>query len=100
MEAARPAGAGRVIEALSRGLPADRIVVDPDVLAAISHDDAEWAPVGRAVAAVRARSEAEVQHVVRTCAELAAPVVSRGARPAGAVQPRQGITERSRQLNA
>ncbi|MFY9934275.1 MAG: FAD-linked oxidase C-terminal domain-containing protein, partial [Streptosporangiaceae bacterium] len=28
---------------------------------------------------VRARSEAEVQHVVRTCAELGAPVVPRGA---------------------
>ncbi|HUJ67373.1 MAG TPA: FAD-binding protein, partial [Acidimicrobiales bacterium] len=68
-----------LIEALSRGLPADRLVVDPDVLAAISHDDAEWAPAGKAVAGVRARTEAEVQHVVRTCAELGAPVVPRGA---------------------
>jgi glycolate oxidase len=49
------------------------------VLEALSHDDAEWAPAGKAVAAVRARSEAEVQHVVRTCAELGAPVVPRGA---------------------
>jgi glycolate oxidase len=79
MESARPAGARPVIEALSRGLPADRVVADLDVLAAISHDDAEWAPVGRAVAAVRARSEDEVRHVVRTCAELGAPVVPRGA---------------------
>ncbi len=53
--------------------------MDPDVLAALSHDDAEWAPVGKAAAAVRARSEAEVQHVVRACAELGAPVVPRGA---------------------
>jgi FAD binding domain len=68
-----------LIEALSRGLPGDRLVVDPDVLAAISHDDAEWAPAGQAAAGVRARTEAEVQHVVRTCAELGVPVVPRGA---------------------
>jgi len=70
---------GLLIEALSRRLPANRLVVDPDVLAAMSHDEAEWAPVGKAVAGVRARSEAEVQHVVRTCAELGAPIVPRGA---------------------
>ena len=67
-----------LVEALSRGLPGDRIVVDPDLLAALSHDEAEWAPVGKAAAAVRARSEAEVQHVVRACAELGAPVVPCG----------------------
>src|ERR1700677_602445 len=85
MEPAHPAGRpmmtmpGTVVEALSRELPGDRLVVDPDVLAAISHDEAAWAPAGTAVAAVRARSEAEVQHVVRTCAELGAPIVPRGA---------------------
>jgi glycolate dehydrogenase FAD-linked subunit len=68
-----------LVEALSRGLPGDRVVVEPDVLAAMSHDDAEWAPVGQAAAGIRARSEAEVQHVVRTCAELGVPVVPRGA---------------------
>ena len=73
------AEAGVLVEALSRGLPGDRIVADPDVLAALSHDDAEWAPAGQAAAAVRARSEAEVQHVVRTCVGLGAPVVPRGA---------------------
>ena len=70
---------GALVEALSRDLPGDRLVVDPDVLAAISHDDAEWAPTGQAAVGVRARSEAEVQHVVRTCAELEVPVVPRGA---------------------
>jgi glycolate oxidase len=68
-----------VIEMLSRVLPGDRIVADPHVLAAMSHDDAEWAPAGRAAAGVRARSEAEVQQVVRVCAELGAAVVPRGA---------------------
>ena len=71
--------AGILVDALSRELPGDRLVVDPDVLAAMSHDEAEWAPAGKAVAGVRARSEAEVQHVVRTCAELGIPVVPRGA---------------------
>jgi len=70
---------GVLAEALSRGLPAERLVVDPDVLAAISHDDAEWAPTGQASVGIRARSEAEVQHVVRVCAELGVPVVPRGA---------------------
>jgi glycolate oxidase len=69
----------QIIEALGRVLPADRIVVDPDVLASLSHDEAEWAPTGRAAAAVRARSETEVQHVVRTCAGLGVAVVPRGA---------------------
>ena len=74
-----PGGEARIIEALSRVLPADRIVTDPDVLASLSHDDAEWAPSAAAAAGVRARSETDVQHVVRVCAELGAPVVPRGA---------------------
>jgi glycolate oxidase len=76
--AARVDAAG-LISALGRGLPDGRLVIDADVLAAISHDDAEWAPAGRAVAGVRARTEDEVRHVVRTCAEFGAPVVPRGA---------------------
>src|SRR5580693_3222433 len=76
---AAPVNAAGLISARGRGLPRDRLVIDPDVLAAISHDDAEWAPVGQAVAGVRARTEAEVQHVVRTCAEFGTPIVPRGA---------------------
>jgi glycolate oxidase len=73
------ADAGQLLEALGRTLPGDRIVADPDVLAAMSHDEAEWAPAGRAAAGVRARSESEVQQVVRICAEFGAAVVPRGA---------------------
>jgi glycolate oxidase len=54
--AAAALDAAGLIRALGRELPDGRLVVDPDVLAAISHDDAEWAPVGRAVAGVRART--------------------------------------------
>src|ERR1700751_4378266 len=79
MTSARGSDEAALIEALSRGLPGDRLVADPDVLASISQDEAEWAPAGRAVIGVRARTEAEVQHVVRTCAELGAPIVPRGA---------------------
>jgi len=85
MDSAHPGTASPRIDAagligtLGRGLPEGRLVIDPDVLAAISHDEAEWAPVGRAVAGVRARTEAEVRYVVRTCAEFGAPVVPRGA---------------------
>ncbi|MCW2777597.1 MAG: linked oxidase domain protein [Frankiales bacterium] len=68
-----------LVEALGRGLPADRLVVDPDVLSALSHDQAAWAPAGAAAVALRPRTEAEVQHAVRTCAELGVPVVTRGA---------------------
>jgi glycolate oxidase len=76
---AEPLNAAALVSALGRGLPDGRLVVDRDVLAAISHDDAEWAPVGRAVAGVRAETEAQVRHVVRVCAEFGAPIVPRGA---------------------
>lgn len=66
-------------EALAREIASDRIVVDPDVIAAVSADDAEWAPVGRAAVALRPRTEAEVSHAVTVCAELGVPVVPRGA---------------------
>jgi glycolate oxidase len=70
---------GVLLAALGRELSSGRLITDPGVLAALSHDDAEWAPAGLPAAAVRARSEAEVQQVVRTCAELGVPIVPRGA---------------------
>ena len=77
--AADPFDAAALVGALDRGLPDGRLVVDRDVLATMSHDEAEWAPVGRAVAGVRAETEAQVQHVVRVCAQFGAPIVPRGA---------------------
>jgi glycolate oxidase len=68
-----------LIEHLSRELPADRLVVDTDVLASLSHDEAEWAPVGNAAVALRARTEGEISTAVRIAAELRVPVVTRGA---------------------
>jgi glycolate oxidase len=71
--------AAEKLSGLARALPDSALVTDDGVLASLSHDEAEWAEVGRAAAAVRPRSTDEVQQVVRACAELAVPVVTRGA---------------------
>jgi len=60
-------------------LPGLDVVTDPDVLAGLAHDEAEWAPAGRPVAAVRPRTTEEVQRIVAACAERDIPVVARGA---------------------
>ncbi|GAA2658437.1 MULTISPECIES: FAD-binding oxidoreductase [Actinosynnema] len=57
----------------------DLALTDPDVLASLSHDDAEWAPVGTPLAAVRPRTPEQVRDVVRACLEHGAPIVPRGA---------------------
>ena len=68
-----------LLEALGRVVPSERLVVDVDVLASMSHDEAEWAAVGIAAVGLRARSEAEVAATVAVCSELRVPVVARGA---------------------
>ncbi|MFN2538374.1 MAG: FAD-binding oxidoreductase [Mycobacteriales bacterium] len=68
-----------LVEALSRVVPVDRLVRDKEVLASLSHDEAEWAPVGDAAVGLRARTEAEVAAAVKVCASLGVPVVARGA---------------------
>jgi glycolate oxidase len=55
------------------------VVTDPDVLAALNHDEAEWAPAGKPAGAVRPRSTEQVQRVVAACAQRGMPVVTRGA---------------------
>lgn len=64
---------------LTEHLSKSSLITDRDVLASLSHDDAEWAPVGEAIAAVRPRSESEVCDIVRVCAQLGVPIVTRGA---------------------
>ena len=64
---------------LTAALPNLDFVTDADVLASLSHDDAEWAPVGAPAAAVRPRTTEEVQAIVAECASRAIPVVPRGA---------------------
>jgi glycolate oxidase len=67
------------IELLREALPPDLLVTDPDVLVGLSHDDAEWAPAGRPLAALRAQSTEDVSTAVRVCAENGIPIVPRGA---------------------
>src|SRR4051794_25406718 len=67
------------LPALTRLLPHSALITDDAVLLGLSSDEAEWADVGRAEAAVRARSVGEVQQIVAACAELDVPVVTRGA---------------------
>jgi len=68
-----------LLEILGRELPADRLVIDLDVLHGLSSDQAEWAAIGAAAAAVRPRSEQEVRTVVSVAADLGTPIVPRGA---------------------
>ena len=68
-----------LLGALGREIPADRIVVDPAVIDGLSADQAQWAAVGRADVAVRARNETEVAAAVRIAAGLGVPIVTRGA---------------------
>ena len=68
-----------LLERLSNALPHSTLVVDESVLVGLAHDEAEWAPAGAPLAALRARSTAEVADAVRACAELGIPVVARGA---------------------
>jgi glycolate oxidase len=73
------ASTAQLVEAIGRVVPAERLVLDADVLSSLSHDEAEWAAVGRAAVGLRARSEQEVRAAVAVCADLGAPVVARGA---------------------
>ena len=42
-----------VLAALAAALPSDALIVDPDVTRSLSHDEAEWAPVGEPIALIR-----------------------------------------------
>ncbi|MEW2355061.1 FAD-linked oxidase C-terminal domain-containing protein [Spirillospora sp. NPDC029432] len=68
-----------LVDALRRLIPPDRVVTDPDVIAAYSRDEAEWAPYGTPAALVRAGSTEDVRALVAVCAERGVPVVPRGA---------------------
>ncbi|WP_433478589.1 FAD-binding oxidoreductase [Spirillospora sp. CA-142024] len=68
-----------LLDSLRRLVPADRVVTDPDVIAAYAHDEAEWAPFGTPAALVRAGSTEDVRAVVTVCAERGVPIVPRGA---------------------
>ncbi|SMY05073.1 glycolate oxidase [Brevibacterium sp. 239c] len=68
-----------LIDRLREDLPDADLITDPDILQSLSCDEAEWAPTGRALAALRARSTEEVAAAVRVCAANGVPIVARGA---------------------
>ncbi|KQU39515.1 MULTISPECIES: FAD-binding oxidoreductase [unclassified Rhodococcus (in: high G+C Gram-positive bacteria)] len=68
-----------IVDALLAVLPADRVVVDPDVMASFQHDEAEWAPSATPLAVVRPATADEVQATVRACLAHGTAVVTRGA---------------------
>lgn len=68
-----------VVPDLERALPPERVITDADRMTAYLHDEAEWASYGTPAAVVRPRDTAEVQAVVRACAEHEVPIVPRGA---------------------
>jgi len=68
-----------VLTDIRAALAADQVLVDPASTGPLSHDQAEWAPVGTPIAVVRARSTADVQAVVQACFRHGVPVVPRGA---------------------
>lgn len=68
-----------IVDALLAVLPADRVVVDPDVMASYQHDEAEWAPSATPLAVVRPATADEVQATVRACLDHGTAVVTRGA---------------------
>ncbi|MGW3038595.1 FAD-binding oxidoreductase [Kitasatospora sp. NPDC001159] len=65
---------------LAQGLPAEAVVVDPDVTAAYSHDMAGFCAAGAPAVVVFPETVEQVQHVLRTATELRVPVVPQGAR--------------------
>ncbi|TDD07340.1 FAD-binding protein [Saccharopolyspora terrae] len=67
------------LRALRSALPDEVVLTDPDSTGRFSHDEAEWAPYGKPLAVVRARSTEDVVAAVKTCAEHGVPVVPRGA---------------------
>jgi glycolate oxidase len=71
--------AAAVVAALTDDLRADQVVTDPDVMAGLAHDDAEWAPWQLPIAVVRAESAADVQSAVQVAIDHHAPVIPRGS---------------------
>ena len=68
-----------VLAALAAAVPSDALIVDRDVTGRLSHDEAEWAPVGEPLALIRATSSDHVAATVRICARFGVPVTARGA---------------------
>jgi glycolate oxidase len=68
-----------LIDDLAGVLPAESLILDPDVMRSFTHDEAEWAPYDLPEVVVRPRTAEEVQATVRQCLRHGVPIVTRGA---------------------
>ncbi|MET8227187.1 FAD-linked oxidase C-terminal domain-containing protein [Streptomyces sp. NPDC005301] len=80
IEAPRDEATGNLVDRLLAGLPAEAVLVDPDVTASYAHDMASFCAAGTPAVVVLPRTVEQVQHVMRTATELRVPVVPQGAR--------------------
>jgi glycolate oxidase len=71
--------AAQLTETLTEGIPAPRVLTDPDVMAAYASDQCHLTGCGRPAAVVLAASREEVVHVVKTASAARVPLVPRGA---------------------
>ena len=80
IEAPRDETTGNLTDRLLAGLPADAVLVDPDVTTSYANDMASFCPAGTPAVVVLPRTVEQVQHVLRVATELRVPVVPQGAR--------------------
>ena len=80
IEAPSDAATGNLVDRLLTGLPAEAVLIDPDVTASYANDMASFCPAGAPAVVVLPRTVEQVQHVMRIATELRVPVVPQGAR--------------------
>ncbi|MFJ5895018.1 FAD-binding oxidoreductase [Streptomyces sp. NPDC093064] len=80
IEAAPDEAQGNLTDRLLAGLPAEAVLIDPDVTASYANDMASFCPSGAPAVVVLPRTVEQVQHVMRIATELRVPVVPQGAR--------------------
>ncbi|MEU7411720.1 MULTISPECIES: FAD-binding oxidoreductase [Streptomyces] len=80
IEAPRDEHTGNLTDRLLAGLPPEAVLTDPDITASYANDMASFCPAGSPAVVVLPRTVEQVQHVMRTAAELRVPVVPQGAR--------------------
>ncbi|MGW8953167.1 FAD-binding oxidoreductase [Streptomyces sp. NPDC055709] len=69
-----------LLSRLREGLPAEALIIDPDVTASYANDMASFCDAGTPAVVVLPRTVEQVQHVMRTATALRVPVVPQGAR--------------------
>ncbi|MDC2953761.1 MULTISPECIES: FAD-binding oxidoreductase [Streptomyces] len=80
IEAPSDAATGNLVDRLLTGLPAEAVLIDPDVTSSYANDMASFCPAGTPAVVVLPRTVEQVQHVMRIATELRVPVVPQGAR--------------------